>query len=247
MFELAEVDLSRVYIFDGSPLTDVTRVGKHKAVGYVNFSATEAERHPPPLVNLREVGEMLESRGMKVYYDGAPSGRGHQQEIAELVQKLPQVLYDRKLRPAHFYLGENRLRHALLAADPVTIEKLLLLNRRVLYGFPPTVDAFVDLIRTVWIDERSPLGELIRLAFLHYRLYGGREIPRILESDQPADLDLSMKIDAENQRRQELEAEVLKLTQQLIKVREETAEIQREIEELRALQKRQEADLKTGS
>jgi len=186
MFDLAEVDLSRVYVHGGSPVEHVTRVGKHKAIGYVNFSPSPSERFRPPEINLRQIGEMLESRGMRVYYDGGPSGRGHQQEIVDLVRQLPPVRYNRKLRPAHsFSVDTPLLPHTLIAADPVTIERLLEANREALYGFPPTVDAFVDLIRTVWIDHKSPLGELIRLAFLHYQLYGGREIPRLFEPEQP--------------------------------------------------------------
>jgi hypothetical protein len=186
MFDLAEVDLSRVYVHDGSPVKDVTRVGKHKAIGYVNFSPSPSEMFRPPEINLRQIGEMLESRGMRVYYDGGPAGRGHQQEIADLVRQLPPVRYNRKLRPAHLFLGDNpHLPHTLIAADPVTIERLLAANREALYGFPPTVEAFVDLIRSVWIDLKLPLGKLIRLAFSYYKLYGGREIPRLFEPEQP--------------------------------------------------------------
>jgi len=231
MFDLAEVDLSSVYIFDASPLTHVTRVGKHKAIGYVNFSATVRARFRPPLVCLRQLGEMLESRGMKVYYDGGPSGRGHQQEIADLVQQLPQVTYDRKLVPAHSYFGENSyLPHTLIAADPVTIEKLLESNRKALYGFPPSVDAFVDLIRTVHIDHKLPLGELIRLAFLHYQLYGDREIPRLFASEQPPEPDLSDAI-------RKLQDSIEQERQQSNKLKAEIAAMQRELDELRAIRK----------
>ncbi len=186
MFDLAELDLSRVFVHDGYLLKDVTTVGRHKAIGYVAFSPTPTERFRPPEIDLRQIGETLESRGMRVFLDGPPAGRGHQQEIAELVRQLPPVRYNRKLVPGYFFPGENNdIPHKLFAADPVTIERLLAANREALYGFPPTVDAFVDLIRSVWIDPKLPLGKLIRLAFGYYKLYGGREIPRLFEPEQP--------------------------------------------------------------
>ena len=186
MFDHAELDLSRVYVHDGYLLKDVTTVGRHKAIGYVAFSPTPTEGFRPPEIDLRQIGETLESRGMRVYYDGPPAGRGHQQEIADLVRQLPQVRYDRKQKPGYFFLGEStHIPHTLFAADPVTIERLLAANREALYGFPPTVDAFVDLIRSVWIDLKLPLGKLIQLAFAYYKLYRGREIPRLFEPKQP--------------------------------------------------------------
>ena len=186
MFDHAELDLSRVYVHDGYLLKDVTTVGRHKAIGYVAFSPTPTEGFRPPEIDLRQIGETLESRGMRVYYDGPPAGRGHQQEIADLVRQLPQVRYDRKQKPGYFFLGEStHIPHTLFAADPVTIERLLAVNREALYGFPPTVEAFVDLIRSVWIDLKLPLGKLIQLAFAYYKLYRGREIPRLFEPKQP--------------------------------------------------------------
>lgn len=186
MFDHAELDLSRVYVHDGYLLKDVTTVGRHKAIGNVAFSPSPSDRFRPPDIDLRQIGETLESRGMRVFYDGPPAGRGHQQEIADLVRQLPQVRYARKQGPGYFFLGENtHVPHTLIAADPVTIERLLAANREALYGFPPTVEAFVDLIRSVWIDLKLPLGKLIRLAFSYYKLYGGREIPRLFEPEQP--------------------------------------------------------------
>ena len=186
MFDHAELDLSRVYVHDGYLLKDVTTVGRHKAIGNVAFSPSPSDRFRPPDIDLRQIAETLESRGMRVFYDGPPAGRGHQQEIADLVRQLPQVRYARKQGPGYFFLGENtHVPHTLIAADPVTIERLLAANREALYGFPPTVEAFVDLIRSVWIDLKLPLGKLIRLAFSYYKLYGGREVPRLFEPEQP--------------------------------------------------------------
>ena len=186
MSDLAELDLSRVFVHDGYSLRDVTTVGRHKAIGYVAISPTPTERFRPPEIDFRQIGETLESRGMRVYYDGPPTRRGHQQEIAELVRQLPPVRYNRKLVPGYFFPGENTdIPHKFFAADPVTIERLLAANREALYGFPPTVDAFVDLVRSVWIDPKLPLGKLIHLAFGYYKLYGGREIPRLFEPEQP--------------------------------------------------------------
>lgn len=72
--------------------------------------------------------------------------------------------------------------NSLIAAGPVTLEKLLLqANQATLYGFPPTVDAFVALVCRVRIDDRLPLGKLIRLAFAHYQLYGGQETRSLFE------------------------------------------------------------------
>ena len=186
MFDHAELDLSRVYVHDAYLLKDVSTVGRHKAIGNVAFSPSPSDRFRPPDIDLRQIAETLESRGMRVFYDGPPAGRGHQQEIADLVRQLPQVRYARKQGPGYFFLGENtHVPHTLIAADPVTIERLLAANREALYGFPPTVEAFVDLIRSVWIDLKLPLGKLIRLAFSYYKLYGGREVPRLFEPEQP--------------------------------------------------------------
>ena len=186
MFDHAELDLSRVYVHDGYLLKDVTTVGRHKAIGTLAFSPSPSDRFRTPDIDLRQIGETLESRGMRVFLDGPPAGRGHQQEIADLVRQLPQVRYDRKLKPGYFFLGKNTdLPYMLIAADPVTIERLLAVNREALYGFPPTVEAFVDLIRSVWIDLKLPLGKLIQLAFAYYKLYRGREIPRLFEPKQP--------------------------------------------------------------
>ena len=183
MFELPDVDLSSVYLFDASPLSDVARVGRHKAIGYVQFSSSAIERFVPPSVNLRQAMERLESQGMKLYYQRNGESLGYEEEIAELVQRLPQVRYFRKLRDGYFYFPRDQhvFLHTLIAADPVTIEKLLQANQEALYGFPPTVDAFVALVCQVRIDDRLPLGRLIHLAFAHYQLYGGREIPRLFE------------------------------------------------------------------
>ena len=107
MFDHAELDLSRVYVHDGYLLKDVTTVGRHKAIGTLAFSPSPSDRFRTPDIDLRQIGETLESRGMRVFLDGPPAGRGHQQEIADLVRQLPQVRYDRKLKPGYFFLGKN--------------------------------------------------------------------------------------------------------------------------------------------
>ncbi len=57
MFDLAELDLSRVFVHDGYLLKDVTTVGRHKAIGYVAFSPTPTEGFRPPEIDLRQIGD----------------------------------------------------------------------------------------------------------------------------------------------------------------------------------------------
>jgi len=60
----------------------------------------------------------------------------------------------------------------LFAVDPLVIESFLFSNRECLYGYPLTAEAFVDLVRSVWVEETTPLGQMIRLAFSRRGLYG---------------------------------------------------------------------------
>ena len=55
--------------------------------------------------------------------------------------------------------------------DPGAIESLLLSNSELLHGYPPTAEAFVDLVRSVWVEETNPLGQMITMAFSQRALY----------------------------------------------------------------------------
>ena len=57
------------------------------------------------------------------------------------------------------------------AVDPGAIEGLLLSNSEFLHGYPPTAEAFVDLVRSVWVEETNPLGQMITMAFSQRALY----------------------------------------------------------------------------
>lgn len=151
-----------VFLHDGSPSQDVLHVGKRKAVGYVAFSETPEPRFIEP-VELDALAAELASRGMETRCYRSTADEGHKKEIAALCQLLPLVLYDRKLRPS-FWVHPWNL-PTFYAFDRDTIESFLESNKEILQGFPATADAFVDLIESVQIDHRTPLGSLITTAF----------------------------------------------------------------------------------
>ncbi len=55
--------------------------------------------------------------------------------------------------------------------DPLGIESFLHSNRACLHGYPPTSETFVDLVRSVWVEETNPLGKMITMAFSQRGLY----------------------------------------------------------------------------
>ena len=154
-------------------LTDVQHVGKRKAIGYVPWF----ERPQPPFMTrpvqeeeLAAVADELTERGIEMYWDHSNESRGHQAEIATLCELLPQRMYCRKLRPSYHLMPWHTPQ--LFAVDPLVIESFLFSNRECLYGYPLTAEAFVDLVRSVWVEETTPLGQMIRLAFSRRGLYG---------------------------------------------------------------------------
>ena len=56
--------------------------------------------------------------------------------------------------------------------DPLVIDISLLGNRECLYGHPATAEAFVDIVRSVWVEETNPLGKIVAMAFSQHGLYG---------------------------------------------------------------------------
>ena len=153
------------YLYQYTRLSDVQLVGRRKAIGYYAF----ANHYEPPNVipvpeeELEAISEELISRGMEVYHDLSTEDRGHQAEIAELCKQLPPMLYCRKLRPSYHLTPWHVME--VYAVDPGAIESLLLSNSEFLHGYPPTAEAFVDLVRSVWVDETNPLGKMITMAF----------------------------------------------------------------------------------
>ena len=159
------------FFHDFYRLSDVQLVGRRKAIGYYSY----ANQYEPPYVipvpeqELEAISEELISRGMEVYHDLSTEDRGHQAEIAELCKQLPPMLYCRKLQPS-YHLSPWKMM-AFFAVDPGTTESLLLSNSEFLHGYPPTAEAFVDLVRSVWVEETNPLGQMITMAFSQRALY----------------------------------------------------------------------------
>ncbi len=159
------------FLYQYTSLSDVQLVGRRKAIGYYAY----ANHYEPPCVipvpeeELEAISEELISRGMEVYDDLSTEDRGHQSEIAELCKQLPPMLYCRKLRPS-YHLTPWRVMESF-AVDPGAIESLLLSNSGLLHGYPPTAEAFVDLVRSVWVEETNPLGQMITMAFSQRGLY----------------------------------------------------------------------------
>ncbi len=152
-------------------LGDVKLVGKRKAIGYLSYVARRTSFFVVPMQEqeLEVIADELTARGMDVYWDHSKEDRGHQAEIAALCKQLPPRLYCRKLRPSYHRISWH-MRH-LFAVDPLVIESFLLSNLECLHGYPPTAEAFVDLVRSVWVEETNPLGKMIRMAFSQRGLY----------------------------------------------------------------------------
>jgi hypothetical protein len=152
-------------------LSDVKLVGKRKAIGYLPYFARRKSLFIVPIQEheLEAIADELTARGMDVYLDHSKEDRGHQAEIATLCKQLPPWLYCRKLRPSYHRTPWDMRR--LFAVDPLVIESFLLSNRECLHGYPPTAEAFVDLVRSVWVEESNPLGKMIRMAFSQRGLY----------------------------------------------------------------------------
>lgn len=60
----------------------------------------------------------------------------------------------------------------VFAVDPLVIEIFLLSNRECLHCYPATAEAFVDLVRSVWVEETNPLGKIIAMESSQRGLYG---------------------------------------------------------------------------
>ena len=152
-------------------LGDVKLVGKRKAIGYLSYFARRTSFFVVPMQEqeLEAIADELAARGMEVYWDLSKEDRGHQAEIAELCKQLPRRLYRRKLRPSYHRTPWDMRR--FFAVDPLVIESFLLSNRECLHGYPPTAEAFVDLVRSVWVEETTPLGKMITKAFSRRGLY----------------------------------------------------------------------------
>ena len=153
-------------------LSDVKLVGKRKAIGYLSYFARRQSLFVVPMQEeeLADIADELTARGMEVYWDHSKEDRGHQAEITELCKQLPPRFYCRKLRPSYHRTPWNM--RQLFAVDPLVIESFLLSNRECLHGYPPTAEAFVDLVRSVWVEETNALGKMITMAFSQRGLYG---------------------------------------------------------------------------
>lgn len=80
------------------------------------------------------------------------------------------MLYGHKLRPPYHRIPWDIRR--FFAVDLLVIEIFLLSNHECLHGYPATAEAFVDLVRSVWVEETNPLGKMIAMAFSQRGLYG---------------------------------------------------------------------------
>ncbi|MBL8635804.1 MAG: hypothetical protein JNM40_21435 [Myxococcales bacterium] len=162
------------YILPFYGLADVQLVGKRKAIGYVSFALRRRAFFVVPIQEqeLAGIADELTARGMEVYWDLSKEDRGHQAEIAALCKQLPPQRYCGKLRPSSHRTPWDMRR--LFVVDPLAIESFLHSNRECLHGYPPTAEAFVDLVRSVWVEETNPLGKMITMAFSQRGLYGPR-------------------------------------------------------------------------
>ena len=152
-------------------LGDVKLVGKRKAIGYLSYVARRTSFFVVPMQEqeLEVIADELTARGMEVYWDHSKEDRGHQAEIAALCKQLPPRLYCRKLCPSYHRIPCHM--RQFFAVDPLVIESFLLSNLECLHGYPPTAAAFVDLVRSVWVEETNPLGKMITMAFSQRGLY----------------------------------------------------------------------------
>lgn len=151
-----------VFLHDASPSQDVLHVGKRKAMGYVLFSEAPQPRYIEP-VELEALAADLASRGMETRCYRSVADGGHMKEIEALCQALPLFPYAQKLHPAFSIMPSSALE--FYAFDRDTIESLLESNRAFLLDFPATADAFVDLARSAWLLEETPLNCLLTTAF----------------------------------------------------------------------------------
>ena len=160
------------YIVPFNALADVQLVGKRKAIGYLPYFVRPKAFFVVPMEDqeLADIADELTARGMEVYWDLSKEDRGHQAEIAALCKQLPRRLYCGKLRPSYHRTPWDM--RQLFAVDPLVIESFLHSNREYLHGYPPTAEAFVDLVRSVWVEETNPLGKMITMAFSQRGLYG---------------------------------------------------------------------------
>ena len=148
------------------PLTDVLRVGRTKAVGYLALDRGGSEEIAPILKTLRQ-------RRIGTYLIQPKSVRLYQRQAEALLQKLPMRKYCRRWIPS-FFTGRARM-PCLYAYDRRVLGELLLSNREMLRGYPASPRAVIELIYHVFFSA-GDLHDLINLAFGGVRqgiLYAG--------------------------------------------------------------------------
>ncbi len=110
--------------------------------------------------------------GKTVYIRLSPICVATKPRSPHCASKLPKRRYCGKLRPSYHRTPWDMRR--LFVVDPLVVESFLHSNRECLRGYPPTAEAFVDLVRSVWVEETNPLGTMITMAFSQRGLYGPR-------------------------------------------------------------------------